>query len=385
MALAAAPDWGQAAGAKARALYWQGEYGPALSQARRTLKMSPGDPEMLDLILDAARQLDREEDALREMEIELARDSNSARAWYLKGCILLDRNDLHGAAESLAKAADLDSANADVQMAFSNSLRLLGSYEKAGEVCEKALLCRPVTAYALGWAGTYFGEVGDFARACQVLSQATTGFPKVGWLWGSLGWALQYRDDCSAAQSRECYQKAVAEDGETPNIWNLKGLADACVLCGLAAEANQAFQKLIREFPDTSQPPILYAHGWSHYRLGNFAQAAELLRSAAGTTPDFVFAQFDCALSLLANGRLDQARAAYAKAIYQATSVHPMRQRGLLYVAAFDIAEAAKHGRIRPDAAEQLALLGSQAVKVGVAASAMPWLANPWANAPVKS
>jgi tetratricopeptide (TPR) repeat protein len=126
-------------------------------------------------------------------------------------------------------------------------------------------------------------------------------------------------------------------------------------------------------------------HGWSHYRLGNFSQAAELLRSASGTSPDFVFAQFDCALSLLADGRLDQARAAYAKAIYQAASVHPRRQRGLLYVAAFDIAEAAKHGRIRPDAAEQLALLGSQAVKVGVAASAMPWLANPWANAPVKS
>jgi tetratricopeptide (TPR) repeat protein len=385
MALAAAPDWGQAAGAKAKALYWQGQYGPALSQARRTLKMSPGDPEMLDLILDAARQLDREEDALREMEIELARDSRSPRAWYLKGCILLDRNDLHGAAESLARAADLDSGNADVQMAFSNSLRLLGSYEKAGEVCEKALQCRPVTAYALGWAGTYFGEVGDFARACQVLTQAATAFPKGSWLWGSLGWALQYRDDCSAAQSRECYEKAIAEDGETRNIWNLKGLADACVLCGLAAEANQAFQKLIEEFPDTSQPPILYVHGWSHYRLGNFAQAAELLRSAAATSPDFVFAQFDCALSLLADGRLDQARAAYAKALYQAASVHPRRQRGLLYVAAFDIAEAAKHGRIRSDAAEQLALLGRQAVKVGVDASTMPWLANPWANDPVKS
>ena len=95
---------------------------------------------------------------------------------------------------------------------------------------------------------------------------------------------------------------------------------------------------------------------------------------------DFIFAQFDYALSLLADGKLQPARAAYARAICQSKPVHQLRQRGLLYVAAFDIAEAARHGRILPDAAELLAQMGDHAVEAGVAPSAMPWLANPWAS-----
>ena len=374
LALEASPDWSEAAAAKARALFELPDFDAALNQARRALKLNPGDAEMLELIRNAARQLDRDEDALREMEIELTREPQSARAWYLKGSILLDRNDFDGAVKSLAKAADLDPRNADVRMTFSNALRLSGRYEEAGRECKSALECEPVTGYTLGWAGIYLGEVGEFRRACEVLAQATVTSPNVGWLWGSFGWALQYRDESSAAQSLDCYARAIQEDR---NIWNVKGIADALALCERNDEAGQHFRSLMDEWPDTNDLTVLYVHGWSHYRLGDYTRAADLLKRSADISPDYIFARFDHALSILADGKLEQAGAAYVRAFSEIQRVNPMRQRGLLYVAAFDIAEGARHNRI-PHAEDLLAHLRKRITRLWPNAPAMPWLANPW-------
>jgi len=89
LALDAAPDWSQAAAAKALAYFLADEYARALSQARRALRMNPGDPEMLDLIRDAAHKLDRDVDAFREMELELSRDPEVAARMVLKGSIFV--------------------------------------------------------------------------------------------------------------------------------------------------------------------------------------------------------------------------------------------------------------------------------------------------------
>ncbi len=83
-ALELAPDWADAAAAKAFALFNAGDYPAALSQARRTLKLNPGAPMLLNLIYDAAEKLDRVEDALREFELELARHPSSRIAWVLE-------------------------------------------------------------------------------------------------------------------------------------------------------------------------------------------------------------------------------------------------------------------------------------------------------------
>ena len=58
---------------------------------------------MLKLIYDTAARIDRVEDALREIEIELARDPSSKLAWYWKQN-LLDREEHEEAQEALAKA-----------------------------------------------------------------------------------------------------------------------------------------------------------------------------------------------------------------------------------------------------------------------------------------
>ncbi len=372
-ALEAAPTLSQAAGAKAMALFQLDDFAGALSQARRALKLKPGDSQMLGLIVDAARKLEREDDALREMEIELARDPQSPRAWYLKGSILLDRGDLDGAVDSLGRAAQFDPGNADVRMSHSNALRLSGRYEEAGRECESALQCEPLTGFALGWAGIYLGEVGEFARACETLARATAASPRVAWFWGCLGWALQYRDDSSAEESRIAYLRAVEEDGKHLNIWNVKGLADALLLCGRNEEAAERLQTLIKEFGNTKDPAVLYVHGWSYYRLGEFAKAAELLKQAADLSTEYIYARFDYALALLADGRMEHARAAYSTALDENAWVHPLRQRGLLYVAMFDIAEGARNKRIQSDPAELLTFLGKRLARVWPDAPKLPW------------
>ncbi len=375
-----APSLSVAASAKAMALFALDDFAGALSQARRALKLNPGDPQMLELIVDAARKLDHEDDALREMEIELARDPKSRRAWYLKGSILLDRGDLDGAVDALSRAAQFDAGSADVRMSYCNALRLSGRYEEAGRECEAALHCEPLTGFALGWAGIYLGEIGEFARASKALSRATEASPTVGWFWGSLGWALQYRDADSAEESRKSYERAVKEDGKNRNIWNVKGLADAYYLCNLP-QAKKQFGDLIAEFTNLEDPAALYVNGWAYYRLGDFKKAEEILKSAADLSAEYIYARFDYALSLLADGKFEHGRAAYVTALDETAWVHPMRQRGLLYVAMFDIAEGARHGRIGPAAADLLTFLNKRLARVWLSPPEMPWLADPWASA----
>jgi len=387
---AAASEKAQACYRNAQQLQSSEGFEAALSQARRTLKLDPGNNSMLDLIRDALRALGREEDALREMEVELARNPQSPRAWYLKGSILLDSGDFVGAAGALEKAVEFDRGNADAHAAHANALRLMGHYDQAREACENALQCQPLTAYALGWAGIYFGEVGDFSRACAVLEQGVKEFSNEGWLWGSLGWVLQYRDDQSAEESIKAYRKAI--DIDNRDIWYEKGIADGLYLAGRVGEANERFAKLLTDWPNVNDVSVKYIHGWSNYRLGQYKAAAEMLKTTADTSEYFLFAQFDYGLTLLVDGH-DGAWAAYERAVAQTESLHALRQRGLFYVAIFDLLEAVRNRRIKEASSrkptdEARRLIGQTAnlvdhlkhriERVGLDTSALLWMRNPF-------
>ncbi len=385
LVLAADPAWVEASEAKANALYANGSWEAALAQSRRTLQLNPGNPNMLDLAFWALRRLGRDEDALREMEFELIRNEKSVMAWYLKGSLLLDRNEPQAAVEALGRAAELGPDNADVQIAYANALRLLGRYKLAGEVCEGALKLKNLSEYAIGWAAAYFGEIGAFDRSCEILSEAVRRYSDNGWLWGSLGWSLQYRDWDSAAEAVEAYRRAVAADGNQKNIWNDKGLADTLYLARRDSESKARFLQLMKDWPDLSDGSVAYVHGWTHYRLGHYEdpeghykEAIRLLKNAADSSPDYLFARFDCGLALATSGSLAEARDTYARAAAEADGCEMLRRRGLLYVAVFDLVEAARRERLKPDAADLIEVLGKRLGHAGGNPEA-PWLTNPWA------
>jgi len=381
--LQTAPNWSDAATAKAAALYAEGDHSAAFAQARKALKLSPGNEEMLQLIRESARVLGRDDDAVLEMEIEIARNPKSAQAFYIKGSILLDRNDLDGAVESLAHAAELSPDDPDIRITYSNALRLSGVYDQAGEECELALKSRIASPSTLGWGAIFYGETGDFSQACEVLHQATSRGSCPAWIWGALGWALQYRDDSSAPASLKAYSRAVEEDKPARSIWNVKGLADAHALCGEEAIADEQFRSILHEWEDTSDKDVLYIHGWSYYRLREYDRAAELFKRAADASPNYIFSRFDQALAMLASGRAEHARGFYARAIADSELLHPLRRRGVFYVAAFDIAEAAKNGRLRDAGADVVDQFVKRLDRLWPNHPPMPWLTSPWANGPV--
>jgi len=185
--------------------------------------------------------------------------------------------------------------------------------------------------------------VGEFGEACEVFSQATAKFPKVSWLWGALGWALQYRDDRSAEQSRECYETAIATDEGKPDIWNVKGLADAYLLCGREKEANKRFNDLMRDWAHTGDPTTLYIHGWSRYRIGDYKNAADYLRHSGPQFQRVPLRSLRLCAGTTGGRKGGTGPLAYFRALGQTATIDPMRQRGLIYVAVFDIAEAARH------------------------------------------
>ncbi len=115
---------------------------------------------------------------------------------------------------------------------------------------------------------------------------------------------------------------------------------------------------------------------WAHYRLGEYAEAVALLKEAGNMSPRYVFAHFDHGLALLAEGRFDHANAAYARAISRLESLHPLRQRGLLYVAAYDVVDGVRTGRIGQGAYTAFELLKKLVCRVGLHETNAPWLSG---------
>ena len=168
----------------------------------------------------------------------------------------------------------------------------------------------------------------------------------------------------------------MALDGDDRNVWHVKGLAEAHLLCGLKEEGATQFREILRDFTQTDDDSIKYVHGWAHYRLGEYAEAATFLKEAAKVSSAYAFAHFDHGLALLAAGRFDHARAAYARAISQLESLHPLRQRGLLYVAAYDVVDGVRAGRIGRGGETVFELLKKLLSRLDVHEANAPWLSG---------
>ena len=162
-------------------------------------------------------------------------------------------------------------------------------------------------------------------------------------------------------------------------LWCRKGLNN--VLCGLrhTKEAEAEFLKIVTTLNErayTQDPGVTALLGWCHYRLRHYDEAIRLLQFSIGGE-DAVTIQFDIALAILAGSGIDT----YPRAIEVAEGKPKLQQRGLFYIALFDLLEAIRGGHISASHLPVANRLWSKLKESGLSPSEFGWMAEEEAQA----
>lgn len=352
----------------------------ALDLYRRALRVEADNEFVFQALVDVLLDQGRIDEALEEVEGEIQRNPQRALAQWRKGRILLVREDLNGAARAFETAASLDPDNPDIVGDRAEALLRLEEYGAAGKAYDRLLQLQPESFYAIGVKAIYLSEIASFHEASQLLDRAIESAPDEAWLWGRQGWCLENLGPPSMELARDAYERALSvkeEKEDDDDLWERKGLANTLCQLGREKEAKTHFEKIIEKekYREGNDAQILAALGWCHYRLDHYDEAVRLIHASLLVDED-PSAQFDLGLVLLASSRSSLASAEYQRAVDLASKKHVLRQRGLYYIALFDLVEAARAKSFGPDGEAIFVLLRDHLRNSGVELATLSWLGH---------
>jgi tetratricopeptide (TPR) repeat protein len=374
-ALELAPEWLVAMKAKAGALIALNQTEEAVLLIRRALSVAPGDSWLLESLVRELRRKGSDEEALQELEAELQRNGESTIALWLKGELLQNNGQYERAAETLRLLSRLQPDRAEVHLSLAKVGLGLREYDLAEAALKKAIQIEPDAPHTLGWYGIYLADVGEYIKAVETLEIATRQAPAEAWLFYNLGWALQYRDQRSAMSANQAYRKAM--DLEPGDPWHRKGFADTLYMMGRREEASECFEALIRDTNYSSEEAvagIVYLIGWCQFRQARYEEAMRLFQVALDMQSDRYGTHFDLALATLRSGRIELATREYERGLDRSAKIHVKRKRGLLYVALFDLVQAAQEDLLVGQAQVIFSKLSEESRKVGLDVAKLAWL-----------
>jgi tetratricopeptide (TPR) repeat protein len=326
-----------------------GEYQRALDLFDRLVE-EDRDAEALSGRADALRLLGRASEAVAAATEAVERDPDPQNLRSL-GLARLTAGETAEAIEALSQAHenrpdDVGTA-ADLGYAFATADRM----DEALDVLDKAVAHPPADTWALGQLVNVLNDIGQFDWAAQLARRGVDRDPGDVSLWGSFGWALEYKDPPDLPGAGNAYQQAwERQPQDDPDPWLLSGIADIHHLRGDPRRAATEYQKAL-EIADrrrTMEPTMLSIIGWCQFRLGDFQNAARAFLESSSIDPLPGSDVFDLALVILCDGRHQRGKAAYGDAIARIEKRHPMRRSGYLQVALADLRQALRdHPELR--------------------------------------
>ncbi|WP_083930455.1 tetratricopeptide repeat protein [Methylovulum miyakonense] len=359
----------------------QGNFDQALGTLRRAARLDPENDIVFRLMVDSLIENDRSEEALEEVDSKIHGNlQNSAYCYWKKGQILLKQSNYNNAAEALEQAALLAPNDADVQLDLAEAWCQLDKDDKAGEAYTSALKLAPDSINAIFNNAYYLSQIAAFRESFELINQAIEKFPNEAWFWGLRGWCLSHIGDRPSVEAAyESYKKACElsqeRQGEMEGRFQ-KGLANTLFQLDRRDEAKKNFEEIIEQqkYKKGNEIEILQLLGWCHYRLARYDEAMRLLQQALSVDEEPITVRFDLALTMLAGSRDSLALTEYQGAIEMASKKHRLRQRGLYYIALFDLVDAAKDGIIGSDSREIFEQLRCLLAESGVDLSMLRWL-----------
>ncbi|MBX9671537.1 MAG: tetratricopeptide repeat protein [Candidatus Obscuribacterales bacterium] len=228
------------------------ESSPAI-QAGTTISANRLDSETAALLAraDALRQAGRNLEAMQEYKRLSMRLPNFALVHKELGLTALSMRNVWMAQEELAKAAQLNTADATTHSALGSIYRELGQSDKATQEFEKALKYDPKEVSAAFSLGNLYADQGQYDKAIASFQRALTTRPDFALAHNNLATMYSFSGDYANA-IRE-FRQAIAL---SPNMASAHyGLGIACLNEKHFGESARAFKRAI-----VLNPNLLDAH-----------------------------------------------------------------------------------------------------------------------------
>jgi len=363
----------------------------ALLHYRRASRLAPEEPDIFVNLMDLLNKEDLRPQAMDEIEGRLNGPLRYLALWYRAKFESAD-NDWQSARQTYQEAlqaAKEQHAEEDIPgilVDYGDVLREEDDYENAREVYFRAYEIDSSRHDVLFGKALYHCDVAEFeeGRAClEVALDAGTNTQSQAPLWDLMGWCLQHLGNADDAV--KAYQKAF-ELSDQKDPWFHKGLANALMNFD-QAKAKEHFESILKEQkyqvdlePAAERPSGNESNvgllGWCNYRLGRYDEAIRLFEATLDRPSENPSLQFDLALVFLASGRVRLASDAYELGHKMTARCAKLRQRGLYYIALFDLADARRQHVLLANSDAIFQAVQQWLTSAGVAVEGLPWLVS---------
>src|SRR5579862_1039158 len=283
----------------------------AIEEYRLAIDADPTSEYLTSALAELYAKTGRIRDAVMEAQDILKRDPNNLEAHKLLGRIYLrslgdiqagqgSQNVLKLAIEQYEEIIKIEPDNVDDHLLLGRLYRLNNDLQKAEAEFKTAVKLQPDSEEAVTTLAYLYNELGDTARATEVLSSV----PKNGRsakLYSALGYT--YEQQKQYKNAIEAYRHAIELDRD--NLDAIRGLAENLLNDGQSDAALEQYKVIADANPEDAQTYVRIAE--IYRKQGKFDLALENLKKAESMVQDSIEVPYNIASIYQAEGRYDEA------------------------------------------------------------------------------
>src|SRR5271166_1131847 len=285
----------------------------AMEEYRLAIEADPSSEFLTSGLAELYVKTGRIRDAVIEAQDILKRDPNNLEAHKLLGRIYLrslgpdadsgstsSQNVLKLAIEQYEQIVKLQPDSVDDRLLLGRLYRLNNDLQKAENEFKTAVKLQPDSEEAVTTLAYLYNELGDTARATQVLS-SVPNTERSAKLYSALGYTYEQQKQYKGAI--EAYRHAIELDRD--NLDAIRGLAQNLLNDGQGDAALEQYKVIADANPEDAQTYVRIAE--IYRKQGKFDLALDHLKKAATMVQDSVEVPYNIAAIYQAQGRYDEA------------------------------------------------------------------------------
>jgi tetratricopeptide (TPR) repeat protein len=283
----------------------------AIEEYRAAIDADPTSAYLTSGLAELYAKTGRIRDAVVEAQDIIKRNPNNLEARRLLGRIYLrSLGDMQAGSgsESILKLAieqyeqivRLQPDSTDDHLLLGRLYRLNNDLQKAETEFKTAVKLQPDSEEAVTTLAYLYNELGDTARATQVLS-SVPNTERSAKLYSALGYT--YEQQKQYKEAIEAYRHAIEQDRD--NLDAIRGLAQNLLNDGQSEAALEQYKVIADANPEDAQTYIRIAE--IYRKQGKFDLALENLKKAATMVPDSLEVPYNIAAIYQAQGRYEEA------------------------------------------------------------------------------
>jgi tetratricopeptide (TPR) repeat protein len=283
----------------------------AIEEYRAAIDADPTSPYLTSGLAELYAKTGRIRDAVIEAQDIIKRDPNNLEARRLLGRIYLrslgDMQAGNGsdsvlklAIEQYEQIVRLQPDSMDDHLLLGRLYRLNNDLQKAEAEFKTAVKLQPDSEEAITTLAYLYNELGDTARAAQVLSSVPQN-GRSAKLYSALGYTYEQQKQYKNAV--EAYRHAIELDRD--NLDAIRGLAENLLNDGQSDAALEQYKVIADANPEDAQTYVRIAE--IYRKQGKFDRALENLKKAESMVQDSIEVPYNIASIYQAQGRYDEA------------------------------------------------------------------------------